>query len=383
MKRIAILGSTGSIGVKALEVIQDFPDYLCVVALSARSRVDLLTEQAVRFNPDIINVTRATEEIPLLKKRFSGRVTRGPEGLVELVRETQADLLLVATVGAAGIYPTLAAIERGLTVALANKEVLVTAGRIVMSRAREKGVRVLPVDSEHNAVAQCLMGEKMESVRRLILTASGGPFRDWDPKRAAEASVEEALAHPTWNMGPKITIDSATMMNKGFEVIEAQWLFGLPLDKIQVVIHRQSLIHSMVEFCDGSVIAQMGPADMYYPIQNILLHPERVANKHSPLDFAALGALTFEEISLERFPCLRLAFEAARAGGTAPAALNAANEVAVEAFLAGGIRFGAIPRIIEEVLSQHKVTSGESLEEIEVADAHARAIAAKIIAKLQ
>lgn len=378
MRRVAVLGSTGSIGVKTLEVIADFPDRLTAVAMSTRARVDKLALQVADHNPAIVNITEAFERVDRLDDVFNGRVTTGVEGLVELVEAIDADLIVVATVGAVGVRPTLAAIERGMDIALANKEVLVTAGEIVMRRAREKGVHVLPIDSEHNAIAQCLNGEAPEHVERLILTASGGPFRDKAPEAVREATVEQALAHPTWEMGPKITIDSATMMNKGFEVIEAMRLFDLPIDRVDVVVHPQSIVHSMVEFVDGSVIAQMGVTDMYFPIQNILLTPDRAPNKHDPLDLAALGTLTFEPVSLERFPCLRLAFEAAREGGTAPVVLNAANEIAVERFLAGAIRFGRIAEIIEQTLAAHTTIAADTLETIEEADIWAREEATRV-----
>ncbi len=373
MKKIAVLGSTGSIGVKTLEVIGDYPDQLSATALSARSRVDLLRSQIDDHQPAWVNVTDGEAgAVAELAARYSGRLTRGVEGLVEMVRQMDADMVVVSTVGAVGIRPTLAAIERGLDVALANKEVLVTAGAMVMEQARQRGIRLLPIDSEHNAVAQCLQGNCAEAVDRIILTASGGPFRNRSAAEVENVSVDEALAHPTWAMGPKITIDSATMMNKGFEVIEAMWLFDLPLDRIDVVIHPESLVHSMVEFVDGSVLAQMGLTDMYFPIQNVLLAPNRLANKYESLDLTRMGSLNFEPVSFERFPCLRLAYEAAREGGTAPAVLNAANEVAVDGFLNGRIQFGSIPKIIERVLGASDTQTADSLEAIEAADVWAR-----------
>ena len=375
MKRVAVLGSTGSIGRTTLQVIADFPDRLQATALSTRSRVDLLARQIADHHPDIVNVTAPGPDLTDRLRGYAGRLTTGVEGLVSLVEEAPADLLVVATVGAVGIGPTLAAIARGMDIALANKEVLVTAGELVMARAREAGVAILPVDSEHNAIAQCLKGEDIRAVRRILLTASGGPFRDCSAEAAACATPAEALNHPTWDMGPKISIDSATMMNKGFEVIEAMRLFDLPLEKIAVVIHPESVVHSMVEFVDGSVIAQLGPTDMYLPIQNVLLHPDRVESRYPPLDLAALGRLSFREASLDQYPCLALCFEAARTGGTMPAVLNAANEVAVEAFLKENISFGDIARTIAATMSHHDARTASALEAVEGADQWARQFA--------
>lgn len=376
-KRVIILGSTGSIGTKTLEVIADFPDAFEVVALSTNAQTGLLAEQVARFRPRAICVCSAQRrnEARHVASLSGAALHLGTAGLVELVERYEADLVVVATVGFVGLLPTLRAVELGRTVALANKEVLVTAGHLVMAEARRRGVAVLPIDSEHNAIFQCLACGGRDAVRRIVLTASGGPFRGARRERLLAITRKEALRHPTWSMGPKITIDSATLMNKGFEVIEAHHLFDLPVERIDVVIHPQSTIHSMVEFVDGSIIAQLGVTDMYLPIQNVLFHPHRVPNKFPPLDFVALAKLTFEAPDLVNFPCLAYAYEAARLGGTYPAVLNAANEIAVQRFLNEEIPFLAIAELVRAALDAHEASSAATLEEILRADSWARAFA--------
>ncbi|MCX7017813.1 MAG: 1-deoxy-D-xylulose-5-phosphate reductoisomerase [bacterium] len=373
-KRIIILGSTGSIGSRVLDVAADFPEHFEVVALSAHSRLDLLARQVGLHHPRAVCVCDPAKaaDARALCESAGVRAHMGTKGLEELVAEYDADLVIVATVGFVGIAPSLRALASGKALALANKEVLVAAGDIVMEAARRAGRPILPIDSEHNAIAQCLNNSDRAALRRIILTASGGPFRGASRDDMKNITPAEALRHPTWNMGPKITIDSATLMNKGFEVIEGAHLFGVSAGMIQVVIHPQSVIHSMVEYVDGSVIAQLGVTDMYLPIQNALFHPERVANRFAPLDFARLGMLTFENPDMETFPCLRFAYEAASRGGTYPAVLNAANETAVARFLAGGMPFLAIADTIRGALEDHKPSGGCTLDDILAADRWAR-----------
>lgn len=373
-KRLIILGSTGSIGTKALEVVADFPDEFEIVALSTHSRAALLVEQMRRFGPKAICL-RSTQDAAAVSAAaadLGARVHAGDAGLTELIDTYDADMVLIATVGFVGVLPTMHAIQRGMTVALANKEVLVTAGHLVMEAARSKGVCILPIDSEHNAVFQCLNGNGTASIRRIILTASGGPFRGLSRAAMHSLTKEDALRHPTWNMGPKITIDSATLMNKGFEVMEAAHLFGIPASSVDVLVHPQSTVHSMIEYVDGSIIAQMGATDMYLPIQNVLMYPDRKPNRFPSLDLARLGTLTFEEPDVENFPCLRYAYEAAARGGTYPAVLNASNEVAVARFLADEIPFLGIPETVEDALQAHQPRSADTLEEIQSADSWAR-----------
>jgi 1-deoxy-D-xylulose-5-phosphate reductoisomerase len=376
-KRILLLGSTGSIGKRTLDVVRDFPDQFEVAALSAHRNAGDLQAQIEEFRPRAACLAGPGLETQARRIAWDTGVPvfEGPEGLCRLAREFKADLAVVATVGFAGLLPSLAALEAGSDLALANKEVLVTAGEIVTRRAAELDRRILPIDSEHNAIFQCLDGAQPESVRRVILTASGGPFRRASKEELARVTVEQALNHPTWDMGPKITVDSSTLMNKGFEVIEAHYLFRVSMDQIDVVIHPESTIHSMVEFVDGSILAQMGRTDMYLPIQNVLTYPQRLSNRFEPLDFASLGALTFETPDRERFPCLGLAFEAIGRGGTVPAALNAANEVAVARFLQGKIGYLDIPALIRHVLDTHQSAPEPSLEDILEADRRARQVA--------
>jgi len=379
-KKILVLGSTGSIGTRTLDVIRDFREEFAICGLSTYGRTELLEKQIEEFRPVAVNVTDENKEQRDLKlsKDHKVQITLGEEGLEELVDLCRPDIVVVATVGIAGLRPTLAAIEHGCDVALANKEVLVTGGNLVTDAARRKGVRIMPIDSEHNAVAQCLMGQDLSKLRRIILTASGGPFRSLSLRELEHVTLDQALDHPTWRMGPKITIDSATLMNKGFEVIEGHHLFNLAAEKIEVVIHPQSVIHSLVEFVDGSLLAQLSVTDMYLTIQSALLFPERLANKFQSLDLAALQALTFEKPDMERFPCLRYAYEALKAGGTATAALNASNEVAVRRFLAREIPFLQIPRIIGETLKRHEVEPDPDLDQILKADLKSREIAEKL-----
>ncbi|WP_372631717.1 1-deoxy-D-xylulose-5-phosphate reductoisomerase [Cohnella sp.] len=373
MKKIAVLGSTGSIGTQTLDVISRRPEDYEVVGLAAGANIGLLLEQVRRFKPKWVSA--GTEELAaqVRAEAPSGvRVLHGEQGLRQIAGESGANYVVCALVGSLGLTSTLAAIEAGADIGLANKETLVTAGHLVMSRAKEKGVSILPVDSEHSAIFQCLNGEPAKAVKRLMLTASGGSFRDLGREQLQNVTVEDALKHPNWSMGAKVTIDSATMANKGLEVIEAHWLFGLPYDQIDVVLHPESIVHSMVEFVDTSVMAQLGNPDMRVPIQYALTYPDRVASPASPLDLLKQGTLNFRPMSLERYPCLRLAYEAGRAGGTATTVFNAANEVAVARFLKGEIPFLAIEDTIERALAKHEAVPSPSLEAILEADAWAR-----------
>jgi 1-deoxy-D-xylulose-5-phosphate reductoisomerase len=377
MKVVSILGSTGSIGCNTLKVIDHLGDFR-VAALGAGRNMPRLAEQVAKYRPEMVSVEdegRADELSAELNKLCTSlpKLVIGQAGLVEVATFPTAEVVVSATVGAVGFVPTLRAIEAGKRIALANKETLVMAGELMTRAAGRSGAEILPVDSEHNAIHQCLRGEKRSEVERLILTASGGPFRTWSSRQMTAATVEDALAHPNWSMGDKITIDSATLMNKGFEVIEAKWLFGFDADQISVIVHPQSVVHSMVEMVDGSVIAQLGVTDMKHPIQYALTYPERQKGCNSPLDLANLGGLSFEEPDPDRFPSLELAYEALRMGGTAAAALNASNEVAVEAFLTRKIRFAEIAETNRSVLGSHENTAADTLEHILAADAAARA----------
>lgn len=386
---IAILGSTGSIGCSTMSVVESFSDgRFRVVALAAGRNTGRLAEQVERHGPELVAVedeecaARLGEELSKRGVR-APRVAVGEAGLVEVATHGAARTVVSATVGAVGFVPTLRALEAGKRVALANKETLVIAGELMTRAAAASGAELLPVDSEHNALHQCLRGERREEVRRLILTASGGPFREKSLAAMASATVEQAMRHPTWNMGAKITIDCATLMNKGLEVIEARWLFGFGADEIDVVVHPESVVHSMIELVDGSVIAQLGVTDMRHAIQYALTYPERHASAAlPPLDLTRLGALRFEAPDAERFPCLGLAYRALRAGGTLPAAMNAANEEAVKAFLDGRIRLTDISRVIERVMDEHAVRPVASLDAVLEVDREARAEAAAGIARL-
>ena len=380
MKRISLLGSTGSIGAQTLSVVEAFPDRLEVVALAAGRNIPKLAEQVRRFRPARVSVADAAGAAELRNRiDASGvQIGVGEEGL-EAVATQPADLAVAGMVGAVGLQPTLAAIRAGRDIALAKMEVLVLAGALVMREFRQQGVGLLPVDSEHSAIFQALEGQRPEDVERLVLTASGGPLRTWTAERLARATVAEALAHPNWNMGPKITIDSATLMNKVLEVIEARWLFNVPPERIEVVVHPQSIVHSLVEFVDGSVLAQLGPPDMRIPIALALTYPERLPLEGRRLDLAAVGSLEFEAPDLERFPALRLGHAALRGSEAAPAVLNAANEVAVEAFLRGMISFTDIASTNEAVLDahlgKHRGEAVRDLEDVMEADGWARQMA--------
>jgi 1-deoxy-D-xylulose-5-phosphate reductoisomerase len=376
MKGISILGSTGSIGCNSLKVIEHLNEFR-VVALAAGRNMQKFVEQVEQFRPELVSCEADCSAEELLKELHSRgipapRIEMGENGLVEVATHPDADTVISATVGAVGFVPTLRAIEAGKRVALANKETLVMAGELMTAAAAASGAEILPVDSEHNAIHQCLRGERHNEVKRLILTASGGPFRTKTKDEIEKATIAEALNHPNWKMGDKITIDSATLMNKGLEVIEAKWLFGFDADHISVIVHPQSVVHSMVEFVDGSIIAQIGRTDMCHPIQYALTYPDRKENCIEPLDISQLSQLTFEEPDIERFPCLDLAYRALRAGGTMPAALNAANEVSVQAFLDGKIGFGEIHRINASVMDEHEPGPGSTLETVLAADEWSR-----------
>ena len=379
MRRLAILGSTGSVGEQTLAVAEAFPDRYRVVALAAGRSVAKLAEQARRVRPELVSIgdeAGAREFRERLGPAADAIEVRVGEAGLDAVATHPADVVVAALVGAVGLRPTLAAIAAGRDVALANKEVMVMAGALVLRAARANDVALLPVDSEHSAIFQALSGQRRDDVSRLILTASGGPFRTWDAERMARATVEEALNHPNWEMGPKITIDSSTLMNKGLEVIEARWLFDMPPERIDVVVHPQSIVHSLVEFVDGSVLAQLGLPDMRIPIAVAIAWPERVPLESPRLDLAALGRLDFEAPDTKRFPCLDLAFEALRGSEEAPCVLNAANEVAVEAFLAGRIPYAAIADTNAAVLHDHlDARAGvavTTLADVTAADAWAR-----------
>lgn len=379
LKRIAILGSTGSVGQQALEVVAA-GEGLSVCALASGGNWKLLAEQARRFKPEAVAIADA-EAVAALKPALPAgtAVYAGADGMTELVRKVRPGLLLTAMVGASGLMPTLEGIACGADLAVANKESLVMAGAIIVPAARKAGVRILPVDSEHSAVFQCLVGHRRQDVRRVILTASGGPFRTWSAERIRAATLAEVLHHPTWQMGRKITIDSATLINKALEIIEAHWLFGLAPEQIQVLIHPESLVHAMVEFHDGSLLAQMGTASMATPIAYALHYPRRAPQAAAPLEMSRLAELHFEPADPERFPALRLGYDVVARGGTAGAALNAANETAVEAFVAGSIGFGAIVEIVREVVDLAPASADVSLETILAADRQARRQALRII----
>jgi len=371
-RRIALLGSTGSIGLSTCEVVRRLGGRVEIVALAAGANAELLAAQAREFRPRLVAIADATKAAELAARLDGIEVVAGPQGLNRVAACEGADMVVSAIVGAAGIVPTVEAIRAGKDVALANKEVLVAAGPAVMALVRERGVSLIPVDSEHSAIFQCLEGNKRASVRRILLTASGGPFVDAAPDELRRVTVAQALAHPNWDMGAKITVDSATMMNKGLEVIEAMALFGLRPEQIDVAVHRQSIVHSMVEFVDGSILAQLSEPDMKGPIQYALTWPERVERPVEPFDFTRRRELTFEPPDLERFPCLALAYEAARVGGTMPAVLNAANEVAVGRFLAGEIGFTEIPERIRGSMAAHTVIESPGIDDVLRVDAAVR-----------
>jgi 1-deoxy-D-xylulose-5-phosphate reductoisomerase len=378
MKNVVLLGSTGSIGTSTVKVSEDLPDRIRLLGLAAGNNAELLLKQARKHRPEAISINNPEKARDLGK--FFGAATQvysGDEGLIKLATLPAADIVLIAIVGTAGLKPALAAIRAGKDIAVASKEILVMAGEIVMSEARKHGVRVLAVDSEHSAIFQCLDGKPSSSVRKLWLTASGGPFRNTPKEEFANITVERALKHPSWVMGKKITIDSATLFNKGLEMIEARWLFDIGMERVGVLVHPQSIVHSMVEFVDGALLAQLSTPDMCLPIQYALTYPDRAPSERVQTNFAKLGSLTFEEPDAERFPALNLARRAGEAGGTLPAVLNAANEVAVEAFVNRKINFPQITEIVRRTMDAHKVVLHPTLEQILEADAWARREAAK------
>ena len=383
MKNVVVLGSTGSIGTSTVKVAEDLPERIRLIGLAAGNNSDLLVEQAQKHRPIVVSINDAAKVAELRGKLgLTCEVHSGAEGLLKLATMPEADIVLIAIVGTAGLQPALAAIRAGKDIAVASKEILVMAGEIVMNEARKHGVKVLAVDSEHSAIFQCLDGKPPESVRKLWLTASGGPFRDktaWPKEKFSEITVERALKHPSWVMGQKITIDSATLFNKGLEMIEARWLFNIEMARVDVLVHPQSIVHSMVEFVDGSLLAQLSTPDMCLPIQYALTYPERAANERVQTNFAKLGSLTFEEPDAERFPSLELARRAGDEGGTLPAVLNAANEVAVEAFVNRRINFPQITELVTRVMAAHKIVLHPTLEQILAADTWARIEATKAI----
>lgn len=380
--RLVILGSTGSIGRNALDIVRNHLDELEVVGLAGRQNIDLLEKQAREFHPLVVAV-HDLEPAGILEKRLGDsdiEIWKGPEGQTRIGKLPKADLVLTAVEGVAGLLPTMAAVESGKIIALANKEPLVAAGELVVQQAKKSGALLIPVDSEHNAIHQALKGHRPEEVRRLILTASGGPFWGHTKEQMANVNREAALKHPNWNMGPKISIDSATMMNKGLEIIEAHWLFGVPPDSIEVMIHRESIVHSLVEYIDGSLIGQLGLPDMRIPISYALRYPKRLAAHLPRLDLTKIGQLSFAAPDIDRFPCLRLSREALKIGGTMPAVMNAANEMAVQYFLGDKILFHQIPEIIEKIMQAHNPVPNVELEIIQQTDEWARAEAGKWLA---
>jgi 1-deoxy-D-xylulose-5-phosphate reductoisomerase len=390
MKRISILGSTGSIGRQSLAVVDAHPGKFEVVALSAGANVQLAAEQAIRHSPKVVSVNTAAgaKELCARLKQHDKKssqplpeVLYGPEGIERVATAPDAQMVISAAVGVVGLPATYKAIEQGKEIGLANKEVLVAAGEVVMAAVARHNVVLLPIDSEHNAIHQCLRAGESREVKRLVLTASGGPFRKTPLSQFSKIKPKQALAHPNWKMGQRITIDSATMMNKGFEVIEAKWLFGVDLDRIKVVIHPQSTIHSMVEYVDGSILAQLGPTDMRMPIQYALTYPERVPSKECALDWSKLRSLDFEQVPAKKFPCLTLAKHALREGGPLPCALNAADEIAVAAFLDGKLKFTGIAQVVEVVLEKMPRSAMRSIDDVLAADSEARRLAQLEVAR--
>jgi 1-deoxy-D-xylulose-5-phosphate reductoisomerase len=383
MKNLAVLGSTGSIGQSALAVARAHPDKLRVIGLAGGSNAALFVAQAAEFQPRVIGM--ATDEAlrAVAAAYHAERAAAGSDGLIAVATHPDVDIVICASSGTAGLEAVLAAIEAGKTIALANKEVLVMAGSLVTAAARRRGISILPVDSEHNAIHQCLHGRRREEIRRIILTASGGPFREMTAGALEEAKPAAALRHPTWRMGRKITIDSATLMNKGLEVIEAHWLFDLPADRIDVVIHPQSIVHSMVELCDGSIIAQLGGADMKLPIQYACSYPDRWEAPVARLDLVATGRLEFYKPDLDRFPCLRLAYRALESGPSHAVVLNAANEVAVASYLEEKSSFVSIPRVIGQAMDAHSASPVTTLEQVREVDGWARRYSKKLLRELE
>ncbi len=381
MKRLSILGSTGSIGVNTLQIVSQFPEQFEVVSLSAGLNTQLLKHQILQFRPKVVSVLnkelsdtlrRDLPDVPV-------EIVHGVEGLIRVATHPEVDQVVSAIVGAVGLIPTLSAIKTGKTIALANKEPLVMAGKIVMEAAKQNHAQILPVDSEHSAIFQSLLGHQKEDVHRLVLTASGGPFLNLSLAKLQEVSVKEALNHPNWEMGKKVTIDSASLMNKGLEVIEAHWLFDIPVEKISVLIHPQSVVHSMVEYVDGSIVAQMGITDMRIPISYALSFPQRLLLNLPRLDLSRNEALSFFQPDPERFPCLKLAYQSIEIGETLPAILNAANEVAVNAFLEGSLKFTEIPVLLQRVMQEHEVKPIHTIEDVLKADHWARERAKAIL----
>jgi 1-deoxy-D-xylulose-5-phosphate reductoisomerase len=385
MKNLSILGSTGSIGCNALEIVEMFPDRFSVKALTAKNNTTLLASQVERFSPEIVVVfdeTRALELKSILSSKTGVEIIYGEDGYRAAATLDSVEMVVSAVVGAAGLMPTLAAIEAGKNVALANKETLVMAGEIVVNRAALNSVKILPIDSEHSAIFQCIAGNRRQDLVEILLTASGGPFLNRPENEFVKIKPQDALNHPTWRMGKKVSVDSATLMNKGLEVMEAKCLFGVPHDMIKVLIHPQSVIHSMVSFKDGAVMAQMGIPDMKGAIAYALSYPERLALKQPSPDFTMIGALTFEKPDLEKFPCLDLAYRACETGETLPAVLNAANEVAVRAFLKRRVSFVKIPEVIRETMERHNVVPDPALDDILEADRWAREQARNLIDRI-
>lgn len=386
VKKVVLLGSTGSIGTSTLDVAKEIPERMELIGIAAANSVYALAKQAIETgvkNVGIYNPEKEAELRALLPDDVQIHV--GLEGLIELAELEEADMVLVAIVGTAGLHPALAAIEAGKDLAVASKEILVMAGELVMRAARDKGVNVLPVDSEHNAIFQCLSGHTggSEEVSRLILTASGGPFRTWHADLLEDVTLEQALKHPTWEMGQKISIDSATLFNKGLEMIEARWLFDVEMDKVDVIVHPQSIVHSMVEYIDGSVIAQLSTTDMCFPIQYAVTWPERVPNKLKPINFVELAKLEFEAPRRDDFPAINLAIRAGTEGGALPAVFNAANEIAVDAFVNKTIGFTDIWKVVADTMEQHQWNAGKTLEKLIAADADAREIATTVVDSLR
>jgi len=383
VKNLSILGSTGSIGKNTLEVVSAHSDRFRVTALAARNNIELLEEQVARFRPDVVSVFNEDAAERMKQRNLPVQILTGMEGLVEAATLPETDLLVSAVVGSDGLLPTYAAIRAGKEIALATKEALVMAGRIVMAEAAARGIRIIPVDSEHSSVFQCLHGRRMDEVEKVVLTASGGPFLRKSRAELAAVTPSAALRHPNWSMGKKISIDSATLMNKGLEVIEAFWLFDLPLEKIEVIIHPQSIVHSMVRFVDGSVVAHMSAPDMKGPISYALSYPDRFHNILPPLDLAGIGGLTFEEPDMEKYPSLNLTYDALKTGGTMPCVLNAANEVAVDAFLREEILFTEITALVDRTMNDHAVLPGSTIEEVLGASEWAKARAREFVKELR
>jgi 1-deoxy-D-xylulose-5-phosphate reductoisomerase len=388
LKSLSILGSTGSIGRQCLAVVEALPGRFAVAALAAGNNIEELASQIARHRPELVSVSdahKASELADLLRSKNVSplpAIHHGPEGMLAVGTHPKADIVVSAAVGVVGLSATYEAVRLGKTVALSNKEVLVAAGELVMAAARKANKELLPVDSEHNAIHQCLRGGTHNEVKRIVLTASGGPFRKSPLAALSRVTPEQALAHPNWKMGHRITIDSATMMNKGFEIIEARWLFNMRPDQIDVLIHPQSTVHSMVEFVDGSVLAQLGPTDMRMPIQYALTYPERAASNQVALDWSKLRRLDFQKVSTRRFPCLRLARQAMKKGGALPCALNAADEVAVAAFLERRLPFLGIAEVIEKVLARMPRTKFEKMDDVLAADLEARRLAQEEVSRL-